>query len=151
MDKEIYLVFIENVCTNLDEKNVYHFYFSDRPEVVWGEYWNICPVSIVPSIKPDILSISRIYEIETDTVINLVTENSCFSMQDCIDQIIALGWFDTFAFRFGENINNVKAILNNIHCSLETFPIVYEKQDESEEMIDNLIEKLGGDGDGLEW
>ena len=48
-----YLVFIENVGTNLDDKFVYYFYFSQTPEVVWGDYWNVCPASIIPEIKPD--------------------------------------------------------------------------------------------------
>ena len=34
MDKELYLAFIDNVGTNLDEKYVYQFYFSETPEVV---------------------------------------------------------------------------------------------------------------------
>lgn len=156
-----HIVFIEDVGTNLDEKFVYQIYFSDRPEVVWGDYWNICPVSIVPVIKPDINSISRIYECEFDNKLNLVTDNSCFSMQDCIDQIIALAWFDinsniqynssVMSFKFGEHFDVIKDKLNSIGIELDESKMIFERQDESEEMIDNLIDKLGGDSDGLEW
>ena len=161
MSTELYLVFIEDVGTNIDEKFVYNFYFSDRPEVVWGDYWNICPSSIVPIIKPDINSISRIYECEIDYKLNLVVDNSCFSMQDCIDQIIALGWFDLnsniknkdiiMSFKFGDSIDVISDKFNMLGVDLNENKIIWEHQDESEEMIDDLIDKLGGKDDGIEW
>lgn len=160
-----YLVFIDDVGTNLDDKFVYQFYFSDRPEVVWGDYWNICPSSIVPHIKPDINSISKIYECELNHKLNLVTNNSCFSMQDCIDQIIALGWFDldsgisfkdesgnnVMSFKFGEDSSCIEEKMRHIGSEFNNSKVVWEHQDESEDMIDNLIDKLGGEEDGLEW
>ena len=158
-----YLVFIEDVGTNLDDKFVYHFYFSERPEVVWGDYWNICPSSIVPHIKPDINSISKIYECEMNHKLNLVTSNSCFSMQDCIDHIIALGWFDLnsgiffenetniMSFKFGDDIECTEQKLRYIGTAFDDSKLIWEHQDESEDMIDNLIDKLGGESGGLEW
>ena len=155
-----FLVFIADVGTNLDEKFVYYFYFSETPEVVWGDYWNVCPASIIPEVKPDLSAISSIYECHFDEPLNLVTKNSCFSMQDCIDQIIALGWFDIDSkmffenentitkFRFGEDFEYVERKIKHFNYDLSLY---YEKQDNTDEMIDNLIEKLGGDSDGLEW
>lgn len=155
-----YLVFITDVGTNLDEKYVYHFYFSETPEVVWGDYWNVCPASIIPEVKPDLASISTIYECQFDEPINLVTKNSCFSMQDCIDQIIAIGWFDVdsnmiydeeghvTSFKFGEDFEYVKRKIKFFKYDME---LNYERIDETDDMIDNLIEKLGGNSDGLEW
>ena len=155
-----YLVFIIDVGTNLDDKYVYHFYFSETPEVVWGDFWNVCPASIIPEVKPDLSAISRIYECYFDEPLNLVTKNSCFSMQDCIDQIIALGWFDinsglifdnenrVTSFKCGEDYEYVERRINYFHYSMN---LNYEKIDETDEMIDSLIEKLGGNDDGLEW
>ena len=166
MVENFYLVFIKNIGISLEGKYKYEFYFSDRPEVVWGDYWNVCPASIIPEIKPDINSINRIYECEIDDKLNLAVNNSCFSMQDCIDQIIALGWFDidsdilyennVMSFKFGEKLNDVKNKLKRLNIYFDDSQIVYEKQDESEEMIDNLIEKLGGQEDNggtddFEW
>ena len=155
-----YLVFIVDVGTNLDDKFVYYFYFSQTPEVVWGDYWNVCPASIIPEMKPDWASISKIYECHLDKPLNLVTKNSCFSMQDCIDQIIALGWFDIDSnvifedenhigtFKFGEDYEYIERKIKSIGSSME---LHYEKIDETDDMIDTLIEKLGGESDGLEW
>lgn len=159
MEKQ-YLVFIADVGTNLDENHVYNFYFSETPEVVWGDFWNVCPASIIPEVKPDLSAISTMYECHFEEALNLVTKNSCFSMQDCIDQIIALGWFDIdskmifdeekniISFKFGEDFEYVERKIKFFNYTMEK---KYEKVDETDEMIDNLIEKLGGDSDGLEW
>ena len=151
MDKELYLAFIDNVGTNLDEKYVYQFYFSETPEVVWGEFWNVCPCSIVPTIIPDKATISVIYECEFDKELSLAINNSCFSMQDCIDQIIALGWFElnenviyndkTMLFKFGEYFEDTE---NKIKYIDSTFNKIWEQTDDSDDMIDNLIDKIGG-------
>ena len=156
MDKELYLAFIDNVGTNLDEKYVYHFYFSETPEIVWGEFWNVCPCSIVPTIVPDKATISSIYECEFNTELSLVTNNSCFSMQDCIDQIIALGWFEindnvlfndkTLFFSFGEHFENVE---NKITSANGEMVKIWEQTDDSDDMIENLIDRMGGRDD--EW
>ena len=163
MVENLYLVFIKNIGISLEGKYKYEFYFSERPEVVWGDYWNVCPASVIPDIKPDINSINRIYELELYDKLNLVTENSCFSMQDCIDNIICLGWFDidseyylpnentVIKFRFGDHAENVYELLSYIGVILDGNSLIYEKTDDSEEMIDNLIDKLGGENDGLEW
>jgi hypothetical protein len=155
MDKELYLVFIDNVGTNLDEKYVYQLYFSETPEVVWGEFWNICPCSIVPNIIPDKATINTIYEIEVDYEISTVVTNSCFSMQDCIDRIISLGWID-----FSEKINIggelVKFDFGEHFCECEekikflssTLKLIWENTDDSEDAINDLIEKIGGND---EW
>lgn len=160
--ENIYLVFIEYIGLTVNEKYIYKFHFSERPEVVWGDYWNVCPSSVIPNIKPDINSINKIYEVELDYRLNLAIHNSCFSMQDCIDQIIALGWFDIdsdifyedeiniMKFRFGENFETVEKYLKFINVNMDN--IVYEKSDDSDEMIDKLIDKLGGqNNDELGW
>lgn len=161
MERE-YLVFIAEVGTSLDENYVYHFYFSTTPEVVWGDFWNVCPASIIPDIKPDLNSISHIYECEFTKPLNLVTENTCFSMQDCIDQIVPLGWFNIHsgmvfedeghvtAFKFGEDFEYIERKLKSFGYPMT---LNYEKVDETDDMIDNLIDRLGGndDGDDLGW
>lgn len=156
MDTELYLVFIDNVGTNLDDKYVYQLHFSETPEVVWGEFWNICPCSIVPTIIPDKATISQIYEVELDYEISTVVNNSCFSMQDCIDRIISLGWIDftekiniegrLIKFDFGEHFveteNKMKFLDSEMH-------LIWEHSDDSEEAINDLINKIGGNND--EW
>lgn len=156
MDNELYLVFIDNVGTNLDDKFVYHFYFSETPEVVWGEFWNICPCSIVPTIIPDKATITKIYEVESDYEISTVVKNSCFSMQDCIDRIISLGWVDfnekifikgkLIKFDFGEHFIETETKLKFMETSMSK---IWEITDDSEDAINDLIDKIGGNDN--EW
>ena len=156
MNKELYLVFIDNVGTNLDDKLVYQLYFSETPEVVWGEFWNVCPCGIVPNIRPDKATINFIYEIEIDYEISTITENTCFSMQDCIDGVVSLGWIDfqerirrdgkLIKFDFGEEFSETKSKISYLDGAMN---IVWENKDESEDAINDLINKIGGNGD--EW
>lgn len=151
MDKELYLVFIDNVGTNLDDKYVYQLYFSETPEVVWGEFWNICPCSIVPDIRPDLATINLVYEVELDYEISTVINNSCFSMQDCIDRIISLGWIDfserihiegkLIKFDFGEHFVETE---NKIKFLDSEMRLLWERTDDSEEAINDLLNKIGG-------
>jgi hypothetical protein len=53
-------------------------------------------------------------------------------------------------FRFGENFETVEKYLKFINVNMDN--IVYEKSDDSDEMIDKLIDKLGGqNNDELGW
>lgn len=156
MENELYLVFIENIGENLNGKYVYHFYFSETPEVVWGEFWNVCPCNIVPNITPDKATITCIYSCEIDFNISNVVNNSCFSMQDCIDGIISLGWIDfdenvtyenrLIKFDFGEHFENVESKIKIMNSE---FDLVWEHTDDSEDVINDLIEKIGGSDE--EW
>lgn len=156
MDSELYLVFIDNVGTNLDDKYVYQLHFSETPEVVWGEFWNICPCSIVPTIIPDKVTISQIYEVELDYEISTVVNNSCFSMQDCIDRIISLGWIDftekiniegkLIKFDFGEHFVETENKMKFLDSEMR---LIWENSDDSENAINDLIDKIGGNND--EW
>lgn len=150
MKNELYLAFIDNVGSNIDDKYVYQFYFSETPEVVWGEFWNVCPCSIIPNISPDTSTINVIYECSLDKPLNLVSENSCFSMQDCIDQIVALGWFDLndnviyeekhMSFSFGEHYEYTEKKIKYMNSN---FNKIWERINDSDDMINNLIDKLG--------
>ena len=85
------LVFVD--VTNektLDGKYLYKLYFSNDSSVVWGDYWNVVPCSIIPDIHPLRNALSSIVEFKSDIEYNLAKTNSCFSMQDAIDGIIAL-------------------------------------------------------------
>ena len=156
MGSELYLVFIDNVGTNLDDKYVYQLHFSETPEVVWGEFWNICPCSIVPTIIPDKATITQIYEVELDYEISTVVNNSCFSMQDCIDRIISLGWIDftekiniegrLIKFDFGEHFVETENKMKFLDSEMR---MIWEHSDDSEEVINDLINKIGGNND--EW
>ena len=113
----------ELVCINLIGEdssglNEYEFFFSETPDIVWGEDWNEqCP-SACESTMPDESTYSDIKILRTKMPICCAQNNSCFSMQDMIDGVLACGWEDIsdydeypepyrLVFKFGEKQDEI--------------------------------------------
>jgi hypothetical protein len=152
-----YLVFVDIVGHNVDGSLVYEFCFSQSPEVVWGENWNATPASIVPQIRPDEQTIDLKARMITKEKFLLAKENTCFSMQDCIDGIIPLLFTDphdrdTLILRFGMEQEDVEDALSGI--GLELVDYIKTKEAQDNDIINGLINDLekqmedeGGDED----
>lgn len=122
-DKMLYLVFVREVGSDASGLNHYEFFFSPNPEVVWGEDWEQqCP-SACGELLPDEKTYTEIKTVKCTIKFGLAQENSCFSMQDCIDQCICLCYEDIslldsypepyrIVLLFGEDINSVNQKLN---------------------------------------
>lgn len=93
-EENTYLVFINPLGIDSYDRYIYEFLFSEEPENVWGPDWHVSPAKLSNNLLPEptTYSIKRILK----TTINLRTaqKSSCFSMQDCIDGIVALGYED---------------------------------------------------------
>ena len=117
-NKNLYLVYIEPIGLNFNNEWEYEFLFSDSPDTVWGEDWaEQCP-SACDSLRPADSMVSVVKRLSTMIPFSTAQKNSCFSMQDCIDGIIALAWEDIsdydeypepfrIVFQFGERIDSV--------------------------------------------
>ncbi len=147
-----YLAFVSRVGDTSDGKIIYNFFFTQDPDVVWGEDWNIVPSSIVPNLMPSMDTISLICDASTEKDFLLARENSCFSMQDCIDGIIALVFTrpreDELILRFGEEMDSVVEKLKQI--GIEFSNIRNTREEKETEIIDNVINALDDikDNDG---
>ena len=140
-----YLAFVRKIGTTIYNEYIYEFMFTTSPDVVWGENFNIVPAGIIPNISPDKNTLSKKARIITNIDFNLACESTCFSMQDCIDNIIALcfteaGIDDEFNFMFGEEINNVISKLKKYNLKLENIEEI-KFMDETE-IIDDVLIKL---------
>lgn len=121
MDDELKLVYVNPVGKNSAGYNEYEFLFSETPDVVWGENWEVqCP-SVYSDLKPDPTTYSKVTRLTTNKEFFCAQQNSCFSMQDCIDGCIALMWFydrngDAVVFNFGESkdLVNRKLVENGV-------------------------------------
>ena len=90
--KELSLVYVYPVGHDSQGVYEYEFFFSETPETVWAEDWNVqCP-SARGNMTPDEASYSLVKHLKTKKLITCAQENSCFSMADCMDGIIALCW-----------------------------------------------------------
>ena len=93
--QEKYLIaYILYVGTDCDGLNIYHFLLTKNVEDVFSEGWGEKPAC---NVSNNILMINNdmyehIKELKTDIKLDLAQDNSCFSMQDCRDKIIAIAY-----------------------------------------------------------
>lgn len=146
-----YLAFVSRAGETIDGKIIYTFFFSQDPDIVWGEDWNMIP-SIIPNLMPSMDTISLICDVVTERDFLLARENSCFTMQDCIDGIIALLFTrpreEEVILRFGEEMDVVVDKLKQVGIELSNIRNTTEEKEA--EIIDNVINALDNikDNDG---
>lgn len=92
IDNNLYLVYVELIGKNPSDQYEYDFFFSETPEVVWGTNWESKPASICGDLKPETTTYSRIRRLKSIILFDTAQGNSCFSMMDAIDGVIALAW-----------------------------------------------------------
>jgi hypothetical protein len=132
-----YLIYINGLGPNYKGENIYEFIFSDSLTDVWGESWEVRPANGYPS-PPDIEHIKKVGVLMNSNItMDLIQDSDVFSVQDSIDDVIALGWekeeeldfslVKRLVFRYGETEQNVKDKLYERDLVLEfEKKIVYE-------------------------
>ena len=118
-EEKLYLVYIEPIGMNSVDMFEYDFLFSETPDIVWADDWaEQCP-SACENMRPDESMIHKTKRLATIIPFGLAQKNSCFSMQDCVDGIVALAWEDMsnyedypepirLVFKYGESIEEVE-------------------------------------------
>jgi hypothetical protein len=110
------LTYINPLNKNYKGEFTYEFLFSKTNEINFGDDWDVTPASSGIVTPPPIDDIDMIGVLITDDIeFELVLNSDSFSMYDCVENIIALGWekesvLDTtrLVFHFGESIESVK-------------------------------------------
>jgi hypothetical protein len=113
-----FLIYINGLGSNYKGEHIYEFIFSNSIDEVWGENWESKPANGYPS-PPDIEYISKVGVLTNgDIKLELVQNSDVFSVQDSLDDVIALGWeiedeidfslVKRLVFRFGEQEQIVK-------------------------------------------
>ena len=115
-NNNLYLVYVNPVGKDSNDLFEYEFFFSETPENVWGEDWNIaCPAACGDTL-PDPTTYSEIKTIKTDIPLFCAQQNTCFSLQDCIDGIVCLAFSENenifTVFNFNENYLEVMKKIN---------------------------------------
>lgn len=95
--KNLKLVFVSPVIEN--EKThtfIYKFYYSENPDVVWGNEWYYENPSVTDEedIFPQESSYSLVEEVKSDYKLGLAMKNACYPMLYCTYGILALAWID---------------------------------------------------------
>ena len=119
MDGEVYLCFIRLVGEENDNYYRYEFVFTNNIDEVFGENFNQKPACLVNNLFVDEEYVSEIHIVKMKIKLDLIQDNCCFSMSDCYDGIISLGWenIDEYTefpsdgrifFKFGETLEEVE-------------------------------------------
>lgn len=109
--ENMFLAFVDYIGMESDGKRLYNFFFTNTPDVVWNENWEICPASACGKLSPNPSTYHKTITIKSLVEIEMAQNNSCVSMQDVIDQILGLAWFEydgsITVFKFGETWENI--------------------------------------------
>ena len=113
-----YLIYINPIGKNSNDLFEYEFFFSETPDIVWGEDWdNPCPAACENTL-PDPETYSEVKILKTNIPLSCIQNNVCFSLSNCIDGIICLGYEDIseyteypqpirLVFQFAENYDSI--------------------------------------------
>ena len=116
-NNNLHLVYINPIGKDSNNLYEYEFFFSETPDTVWGQDWNIACPAACENTLPDPETYSEVKTLKTEIPLFCVQQNTCFSIQDCIDGIICLGYFQTdkgvVKFDFSETIYNVIEKIEN--------------------------------------
>lgn len=124
---DVFLCFVNLIGEENDGYYRYEFIFTDNPDEFWGENFEYKPAGLVNDLIPSDEYITEIHIVKTKIKFDLVQNNMCFGMQDCMDGIVALAYenIDDYEeypengrlyFMFGETFEEVerKLALKNI-------------------------------------
>ena len=126
LPEEVFLCFIRLVGEEVDGLFRYEFIFTDRPDECWGENWDYKPAGLVGELSPDEEYVTEVHVLLTKIKFELIQDNCCFSLQDCIDGCVAiaaesLDGYDSYpedgrlVFMFGESLDRVEEKLAMKH------------------------------------
>jgi hypothetical protein len=90
MAEEQYIVFAEKTGSDESGNNFYRLLTSNDPEIVWGDNFEQTPAGVIPDLEPDSQSINSEYLLTSKLDLKTAVDSTWFSLQDCIDGIIAL-------------------------------------------------------------
>lgn len=110
------LTYINPLNKNYKGEITYELLFSKSIEINFGEDWDIAPAASGSLTPPPVDEISCVGIIKTEDIeLDLAIHSDHFSMYDCVERVIALGWEkesplneERLVFHFGDTFESVK-------------------------------------------
>lgn len=124
---DLKLCFIKKIGINLKNEYQYEFLFTDKIDEVWGENFEMMPASICNNLIPNEEDYNEIKTLSMKHQLILIQDSCCFSIQDCMDGIISLGYaYDDnkiiLNLKYGETLDEIENKLANLNMFFD-----YEK------------------------
>lgn len=128
-NNKLKLVYVRPLLNSLDKANYeYEFIFSENPENVWGIDWTDNAPNLCGDISPEPSTYDLIEKVKSKFKLNVIQENSCYSMEYAINRSVALAWLDLegmeeypthrLVFKFGDTYLEVEGELAKMDLSL---------------------------------
>jgi len=145
------LAFISEIGRTVEGNYLYKFDFTEQPETVWGDYFNVTPTIIVPNLMPYEENICESWRIEMNYHLILASQSGCFSMQDSFDKIIPLAFVDieeydliyyndkVLMFEFGESENEILEKIKYFNFKIIEKEELHKEEKIEEELRNNLV------------
>ena len=123
MSNNKYLIYINPIGKDSNDLFEYEFFFSETPEIVWGEDWDVLNPGACENTLPDPTTYSVIKTIKTDIPLYCMQHNTCFPFYYVTHNIVCLAYEDIstyteypepirLVFKFSEEYNSVEEKLN---------------------------------------
>jgi hypothetical protein len=130
MENELFLIYVNPIGKDSKGLYQYEFFFSETPETVWGNDWNVACPSACGDTLPEENTYSVIKLLKTEMILFCAQQNSCFSLQDCIDGLICLCAEDIsdyesypepfrLVLHFSETYDSVISKFNDLNLNFE--------------------------------
>lgn len=132
------LLYVNGLGPNYKGDNIYEFIFGESIDI-WGNGWESKPCNGNPT-PPNIEYVKKVGVLkQSDVELTLIQNSDFFSMEDAMDNVIALAWETEtndsdfsrkkrLVFQFGESEQTVKDKLYEQDIVLEfEKKVVYEK------------------------
>lgn len=138
---EDYIVFAEPIGKINGDNYIYRFLFSDTPDIVWGDDFNVTPAAGIPGIHPASEGITKEWRVVSSKKLGTAVKSTWFSMQDCIDGIISLAFSEEentdIVINFGDSIDKVTDILKNNNIFFQEIAFLGDDKEENEISFDD--------------
>ena len=136
-----YLTYVNGLGPNYKGDNLYEFIFSDSLDV-WGESWESKPSNGYPT-PPELQYIKKVGVLRnTNLKLELIQDSDFFSMEDAMDDIIALAWEIENEVDYGDSYSEDEDVTDNqVHEPEDVYTSdkTYTDDDLSDEKIENLL------------
>lgn len=120
---DLYLVYVNPVGKNSEDKFIYQFLFSENPSIVWGDGWDEDYPFQMDDLLPDKTTYSEVKTLITDIPLFCIQNNRCFSMRYAVSNVVAIAFEDIsdymdypepirLVFQFGNSIGKVNTQLD---------------------------------------
>lgn len=123
MENKEFLVYVKPLGKNAIDYYEYDFFFSETPDVVWGDDWGEPNPSSCQDTEPYDYTYISTYRLKTTIPFSVAQENSCFPMRFAKYGLIALCYenisdYDEYpepcriVLHFGEEFDEVEKKLS---------------------------------------